>query len=65
MLGPLVQYGLLTPDDELERAIRERLGAGDLPEDAQRSAIERTATANKGGGASLLSAHLIRRRRNG
>ena len=65
MLGPLVQYGLLTPDDELERAIRERLGAGDLPEDAQRSAIERTATANKGGGAALLAEHLIRRRRNG
>jgi hypothetical protein len=65
MLGPLVQYGLLTPDDELERAIRERLGAGDLPEDAQRSALERTATANKGGGAALLAEHLIRRRRNG
>jgi hypothetical protein len=66
MLGPLVQYGLLTPDDELERAIRERLGAGDLPEDAQRSALERTATANAtGGGAALLAEQLIRRRRNG
>ena len=65
MLGPLVQYGLLTPDDELERAIRERLGAGDLPEDAQRSALERTATANKGSGAALLAEHLIRTRRNG
>ena len=65
MLGPLVQYGLLTPDDELERAIRERLGAGDLPEDAQRSALERTATANAtGGGAALLAEQLIRRRRN-
>lgn len=65
MLGPLVQSGLLTPDDELERAIRERLGAGDLPEDAQRSALERAATANKSGGAALLAEQLIRRRRNG
>jgi hypothetical protein len=65
MLGPLVQFGLLTPDDELERAIRERLGAGDLPEDAQRSALERTATANAtGGSAALLAEQLIRRRRN-
>ena len=42
MLPGLVQFGLLTPDNELERAIRERLGAGDLPEEAERSAMDRT-----------------------
>lgn len=63
-LPALVQAGLLTPDDELERAIRDRLGAGELPEDAQRSAIERTVQA-KGGGVAALAETLIRRRRNG
>ena len=63
MLAPLVQAGLLTADDELERAIRERLGAGDLPEDAQRSTIERTATA-KGGAMGLAEALIYRRRQN-
>ncbi len=48
-------------DDELERAIRERLGAGDLPEEAQRSAIERTVSAS-GGIAALAEA--ARRRRS-
>lgn len=62
MLPGLVQAGLLTPDDELERAIRERLGAGDLPEDAQRSALERTASL-KGGGVAALAENLIKRRR--
>lgn len=61
MLAPLVQAGLLTADDELERAIRERLGAGDLPEEAQRSAIERTSSS-KGGAVGLAEA-LIKRRR--
>jgi len=64
-LPALVTAGLLTPDDELERAIRDRLGAGDLPEDAQRSAIERTIQAKGGGGVSALAETLIRRRRNG
>ena len=63
MLPGLVQAGLLTPDDELERAIRERLGAGDLPEDAQRSALERTASLGGGGGVSALAEQLIRRRK--
>jgi len=63
MLGPLVQFGLLTPDDELERAIRERLGAGDLPEDAHRSSLERTANASGSGGAAVLAEQLIKRRR--
>jgi len=62
-LPQLVTAGLLTPDDELERAIRDRLGAGELPEDAQRSAIERTMQAN-GGGVSSLAERLIRDRRS-
>ena len=63
MLPQLVTSGLLTPDDELERAIRERLGAGDLPEEAQRSAVERTVSASSGIGA--LTEAAIRRRRDG
>jgi len=64
MLPGLVQSGLLTPDDELERAIRERLGAGDLPEDAQRSSAERAAAATGGGGGvSAFAERLIQRKR--
>ncbi len=65
MLPGLVQSGLLTPDDDLERAIRERLGAGDLPEDAQRSAISRVSSIGGGGAVSALTEQLIRRRRDG
>jgi hypothetical protein len=65
MLPGLVQSGLLTPDDDLERAIRERLGAGDLPEDAQRSAISRVSSIGSGGAVSALTEQLIRRRRDG
>ena len=64
-LPALVTAGLLTPDDELERAIRERLGAGDLPEDAQRSATERTLQAKGGSGVASLAERLISSRRNG
>ena len=64
MLPGLVQSGLLTPDDELERAIRERLGAGDLPEDAQRSALERTSSLKGGAGVAALAENLIKRRRS-
>ena len=64
-LPALVQAGLLTPDDELERAIRERLGAGDLPEDAQRSPLSRVAAGGGGGAVSALTEKLIARRRNG
>ena len=64
MLPGLVQAGLLTPDDELERAIRERLGAGDLPEDAQRTAIERTSSIGGGGALASLTEQLIKRRRS-
>jgi len=58
MLPQLVTAGILTPDDELERAIRERLGAGDLPEEASRSAIERTAATK--GGLSAFAERLIK-----
>jgi len=67
MLPQLVTAGLLTPDNELERAIRERLGAGDLPEEAQRSSLERTVSAASGGGgvAALAEAAMRRRRQDG
>ena len=64
MLPGLVQAGLLTPDDELERAIRERLGAGDLPEDAQRSALDRTSSLKGGAGVAALAENLIKKRRS-
>ena len=63
MLPQLVQAGLLTPDNELERALRERLGAGDLPEEAQRSAIERTSQSSGGGGVLGLTEAIMRRKR--
>ena len=61
MLPGLVQSGLLTPDNELERAIRERLGAGDLPEEAERTAIDRTI--KQGGGVGALAETLVRRKK--
>ena len=61
MLPGLVQSGLLTPDDELERAIRERLGAGDLPEVAERSPLDRTA--KQGGGVAALAETLMKRKK--
>jgi len=66
MLPGLVQAGLVTPDDELERVIRAKLGAGDLPEDASRSPMMRVTTPSyTSGGVSALAEQLIRRRRNG
>jgi hypothetical protein len=62
MLPNLVQSGLITPDDELERVIRAKLGAGDLPEDAQRPALSRIPSA---GGVSALAESIRMRRRNG
>jgi hypothetical protein len=50
----------LTPDDDLERAIRQRLGAGELPEVAERNPIDRTA---KSGGVAALAETLIRRKK--
>jgi hypothetical protein len=63
MLPGLVQSGLLTPDDELERAIRERLGAGVLPEEAERSPLMRVSSVGGGGSVSALTEQLIKRRR--
>ncbi len=63
MLPGLVQSGLLTPDNELERAIRERLGAGDLPEVAERSPLDRTA--KQGNVAALAETLMKRKRANG
>jgi len=60
MLPGLVQSGLLTPDDDLERAIRERLGAGDLPEVAERTPLERSM--NKGGGVASFAETLLKRK---
>ena len=60
MLPGLVQSGLLTPDDDLERAIRERLGAGDLPEIAERTPLERSMS--KTGGVASLAENLMRRK---
>ena len=67
MLPGLVQAGLITPDDDLERVIRAKLGAGDLPEDASRSPMMRvSAPSYVGGGVRALAEQLIqRRRRNG
>lgn len=45
-LPSLVQSQLLTPDDNLERAIRQRIGAGDLPVDATRSSQDRAIAQN-------------------
>ena len=65
MLPALVQSGLLTPDDDLERAIRERLGAGDLPEAAQRSTLERTVAGGSLSPVASLAEQLIKRRAHG
>tara|TARA_R100000278_G_scaffold118137_1_gene98559 strand:+ start:3956 stop:5377 length:1422 start_codon:yes stop_codon:yes gene_type:complete len=65
MLPGLVQSGLITPDDELERVIRAKLGAGDLPEDAQRSPMLRVSSQGGSGGVSALAEQLIARRRHG
>ena len=63
MLPGLVQSGLLTPDNDLERAIRERLGAGSLPEDAERSPLDR-ASSGKGGVASFAETLMRRKGRD-
>jgi hypothetical protein len=64
MLPSLVTAGLLTPDDDLERNIRARLGAGELPEEAERAASLRIATSNIGG-VSALAEQIIARKRHG
>ena len=72
MIPDLVLSGLLTPDNELERAIRERLGAGALPEEAERDAIDRLMAIRGGfdrrdrgvGGVSALAELALARRRS-
>ena len=55
-LSTLVQFGLLTPEDDLERSIRQRIGAGELPDEASRSFFDRiSATAPAGGGGLALA----------
>jgi hypothetical protein len=55
MLPNLVQSGLLTADDDLERAIRQRLGAGELPELAERSPLERSMKSKAASFAEILA----------
>jgi hypothetical protein len=45
-LPSLVQSQLLTPDDNLERAIRQRIGAGELPIEAVRTSQDRQVAQN-------------------
>jgi len=45
-LPSLVQAQLLTPDDDLERAIRQKIGAGQLPMEATRTAQDRAVAQN-------------------
>jgi hypothetical protein len=45
-LPSLVQAQLLTPDDDLERAIRQKIGAGQLPIEATRTAQDRAVAQN-------------------
>lgn len=63
ILGPLVQNGILTPDDEFERIIRERLGIGDLPEEAKRSHLERSISSKPTSSSAALMESLIKSRK--
>jgi hypothetical protein len=45
-LPSLVQAQLLTPDDDLERAIRQKIGAGQLPIEASRTSQDRAVAQN-------------------
>ena len=45
-LPALVSSQLLTPDDNLERAIRQRIGAGELPIEAVRTSQDRQVAQN-------------------
>ena len=45
-LPALVQSQLLTPDDDLEQSIRQKIGAGQLPSEASRSAKDRAISQN-------------------
>jgi len=67
-LEPLVRGGILTPDDNLERSIRGKLGIGELPEMAERSPFERSVVSNprlQSGNyqSALLAEQLIMRKK--
>ena len=57
-LPSLVQSQLITPDDSLEQSIRQRIGAGDIPEQAKRSSQDR---ALAGGNQTLAFAERLRK----
>ena len=62
MLPALVTAGLLTPDNTLEHAIRDRLGATQLTEDQQRTSEERKMPLSPVGGAMQLAEQIMRKR---
>ncbi len=62
-LPALVDAGLLTPTDDLERAIRDRLGAGELSPDDERSPLSRIAVGGSAGAISAMTEKMIRGRR--
>jgi len=62
MLPSLVTAGLLTPDDTLEHAIRDRLGATQLSEDSKRSPEDRKLPLSPVGGAMQLAEQILRKK---
>ena len=64
-LPALVQASLLTPDNDLESAIRQRIGVNaELTNENQRSAAERTAVQLGGGAPTALAERYIKMRRS-
>tara|TARA_Y100000592_G_scaffold9199_2_gene12862 strand:+ start:5808 stop:7223 length:1416 start_codon:yes stop_codon:yes gene_type:complete len=63
MIPNLIQSGLLTPTDSDEQTLRNLLGLNDLPENAERSTLERSASNPQSAGAALLAEQLIQRKR--
>ena len=59
-LPALVQAGILTPDDPLERAIRDKIGVGELTEESERSSLDRRLPLSPIGGASSLASELLK-----
>ena len=62
-LQPLVDSGIITPTDNLERNIRSKLGIDELSEKEERTALERTA-AKSGGSTAMLAASALYRKRS-
>lgn len=63
-LQPLVDSGIITPTDNLERNIRSKLGIDELPKDAERTPLERAAAKSGGSTAMLAASALYRKRSN-